>query len=89
MNERYILSRGELLELLEAQYRLAALERGGVDNWNWYSEALGDFLMEYKTENKHLLSAGMDKEKVKEYFDDFDFADVAEFELGCYETEGS
>ena len=85
MNERYILSRGELLELLEAQYRLAALERGGVDNWSWYGEALGDFLMEYKTENKHLLSAGMDKERAEEYFEDFDFVNIAEFELGCYE----
>ena len=84
MNERYILSRGELLELLEAQYRLAALERGGVDNWQWYGEANYDFLNDYVNENKHLLTQEMDKEAAEEYLEDFDFNDIAEFEIGCY-----
>ena len=32
----------KLLDLLEAYFKLAALESGGVDNWEWYSEALND-----------------------------------------------
>lgn len=84
MSERYIISRGELLELLEAQYRLAALERGGVDNWQWYGEANCDFLKDYVNENKVFLTQEMDKETAKEYLEDFDFNDIAEFEIGCY-----
>lgn len=33
MKEIIEISRDELIELIECQYRLAALERGGVDNW--------------------------------------------------------
>ena len=29
-------------ELLTSQNRLCALEAGGVDNWEWYDESLGD-----------------------------------------------
>lgn len=32
----------ELLKLYEAQIKLQMLEVGGVDNWEWYSEAIGD-----------------------------------------------
>lgn len=85
MSERYIISRGELLELLEAQYRLAALEHGGVDNWQWYGESNCDFLKDYVSENKIFLTQEMDKETVEEYLEDFDFNDIAEFEIGCYE----
>ena len=84
MSERYIISRGELLELLEAQYRLAALERGGVDNWQWYGESLSDFLTDYVNENKVFLTQEMDKETAEEYLEDFNFNDIAEFEIGCY-----
>ena len=35
-----IVSKEELIELIEALYRLAALERGGVDNWEWYDVAM-------------------------------------------------
>ena len=29
-------------ELVQAQRELLALEAGGVDNWEWYSESLRD-----------------------------------------------
>ena len=29
-------------ELLKTEKELAALEAGGVDNWEWYSESLRD-----------------------------------------------
>ena len=44
---RYVVKESELLELLEARLRLAALENGGVDNWEWYGESLCDYLGNY------------------------------------------
>ena len=81
MNEFYAVPREELLELLEAQYRFIALERGGVDNWSWYEESNYDFLKDYVNENEVFLTLKMNKETVE----DFDFNDIAEFELGSYE----
>ena len=40
----------DLRELLDAAYRYYALERGGVDNWSWYSESISDFLDENECE---------------------------------------
>ena len=37
------ISKKELDELRDAQARLSALEAGGVDNWEWYDEALKDY----------------------------------------------
>ena len=45
--KRYIIKESELLELLEANLRLAALENGGVDNWEWYGDSLCDYLRNY------------------------------------------
>ena len=44
---RYVVKESELLELLEARLRLAALENGGVDNWEWYGDSLCDYLRNY------------------------------------------
>lgn len=35
-----IIEETELLQLLEHDAILSALESGGVDNWNWYEESL-------------------------------------------------
>lgn len=43
----YVIKESELLELLEARLRLAALENGGVDNWEWYGDSLCDYLRNY------------------------------------------
>lgn len=43
--ERYVkISIKKLQELLEAEAELAALECGGVDNWEWYGEAFSNYL---------------------------------------------
>ena len=36
----------KLLDLLEAYFKLAALESGGVDNWEWYGDSLCQYLQE-------------------------------------------
>lgn len=35
-----LIDENRLRELLIAEYKLNALETGGVDNWDWYGEAL-------------------------------------------------
>ena len=44
--EGFVLSEDELVRLLESDMQLNALERAGVDNWEWYGEAHGEYLME-------------------------------------------
>lgn len=81
MNEIYLVPRAELLELLEARHRLAALEFGGVDNWQWCDDSLRDYLKDYVNENKHLLTKDMEPEDAEEYLEDFNFYDMAKFEI--------
>lgn len=38
MEDKYVLTRSELLQLIIAQEELGALEAAGVDNWQWYGE---------------------------------------------------
>ena len=54
----------KLLDLLEAYFKLAALESGGVDNWEWYGDSLCQYLQE--------------DEMNKPQDDDYDFRDMAE-----------
>ena len=42
----YKISEQQLLQLLEDNFKLQALIIGGVDNWEWYGEALNSFLKE-------------------------------------------
>ena len=47
MMKYYLIEESRLKELLESEARLAALEYGGVDNWEWYGESLSQYLDEY------------------------------------------
>ena len=50
MNKMIKISESDLRKLLISSYTLIALESGGVDNWNWYSESIHDFLNEFRKE---------------------------------------
>ena len=54
----------KLLDLLEAYFKLAALESGGGDNWEWYGDSLCQYLQE--------------DEMNRPQDDDYDFRDMAE-----------
>lgn len=41
--EGFVLSEDELVRLLESDMELAALGRGGVDNWDWYDDSCCDY----------------------------------------------
>ncbi len=44
-NENFVLiEESELLRLFENDFKLQALESGGVDNWVWYDGALNEYL---------------------------------------------
>jgi len=51
MEKYYKISEEKLRDLLDAYYRLVALERGGVDNWSWYSDSMEDFIKSYNEKN--------------------------------------
>ena len=42
--KKYIISEDKLLNLLVASHKLTALEFGGVDNWDSYSESLNEYV---------------------------------------------
>ena len=46
------ISEKRLRELERAERKLDALERGGVDNWEWYGEALNDFWAQEEREGR-------------------------------------
>lgn len=71
--EKYTLTKNELKKLITAQLRLAALEFGGVDNWEWYSESIEDFIRNWAIETGKLLNK------------DWSFEDIVEEELKSYE----
>ena len=83
-----VITKEELIELLEAYYTLTALECGGVDNWEWSGESSSDFLDNYWTEN-HLEMIKFfnltTEEDIEEFKDDFRFAEIAQYEASKYE----
>lgn len=44
----YKISKEKLIELFAAYEKLCALENGGVDDWEWYSCTINDYLNSYK-----------------------------------------
>lgn len=42
----YRISEPALKELLEAAFTFYALQGGGVDNWQWYSDSIHDYISE-------------------------------------------
>lgn len=51
MRKQFLITETRLRELLEAEARLEALEYGGVDNWEWCSDSLHNWLKEFKEWN--------------------------------------
>lgn len=46
------LSKAEYDELIQRSEILAALEQGGVDNWEWYGQSLKDYFGEEEPDNE-------------------------------------
>ena len=83
-----VITKEELIELLEARYTLAALRRGGVDNWGWYGESFGEYLDDYWMKNHLELIKFFNlttEEDIEEFKDEFGFAEIAQYEASKYE----
>ena len=72
---KYIIEEDDLRGLLYSYYKLEALEYGGVDNWEWYSDSLHGFMEDYIRDNKTLLG---------DIDEDFWFTDLARHEIKNY-----
>ena len=46
--EYYVVPKDELIRLYKEKRYLEALLAGGVDNWEWYSQAIVDYIKEEK-----------------------------------------
>ena len=77
-NDMIIISRAELYDLIRDSNTLAALEIGGVDNWDWFGYSLKDYVNTWKTENPDCW-AGIRSE-------DVDIETISMFELEGYRT---
>lgn len=70
-----LVPKDELKDLLYDSLKLQALEYGGVDNWSWYGESIGDFINAAKADYN-----------VPEDDDDFDISDMADVDVEGYRT---
>lgn len=75
MEKFYKLSEKQLLNLVKDSVEMAALNRGGVDNWHWYGDSIRYFVDEYQKEN------GIDPEENEDYGLD----EIAREDMNMYE----
>lgn len=79
MIDKYrLIKEDKLIILLESYIRLRALESGGVDNWEWYGESIGDFIQRYIEENNIIFEDEDDKY-------DFTIEDIAKIDIDNYQ----
>ncbi len=64
MNKKYIVPENLFKELLDSYITLMALEKGGVDNWEWYGESVKDYYKELEVKNM--------EEAIKLFINDFE-----------------
>lgn len=72
MKTYYLVSEKIFKYMLENALKFCALESGGVDNWEWYSASLDDFLEDWALRNKV-----EDKENCS-------FEDIIKSDLKCF-----
>ena len=73
----YKIPEWRLLQLLESEDRLDCLEQDGVDNWDWYMEGKGQYLLEGADAYDALATLEEDE--------CFDFGDLAMLRLNDFE----
>lgn len=75
MAKNIILTEIEFKSIYRGYLKYLALQSGGVDNWEWYGESLGNFLKECYLENYP------DKTLENLFDEDYDFDTVVEEDL--------
>lgn len=85
--EEYIaVPASDMIELISCQMKLAALEAGGVDNWSWYGESIGDFLERLPDEYgqkfwEWVYNVKAKDETAEDFVEDMSFEDFAQYEI--------
>lgn len=77
----YKISEERLLQLLEKEAVLSALDSGGVDNWENYGTAINDYLYDWLDENTD-ITYWWDKDDIR--FEELQFSDIARENLVCF-----
>ena len=77
-NDMIIISRAELYDLIRDSNTLAALEIGGVDNWDWFGYSIKDYVNTWMVENPDCW-AGTRSE-------DVDIETISMFDIEKYQT---
>ena len=77
-NDMILIPKETLLDLICDSNTLAALEIGGVDNWDWYGCSIRGYIDDWKQDNPHSW-AGIDPE-------DIDIETISRLELAEYRT---
>ena len=80
-NTIYLVPEHTLRDLINDSNKLAALECGGVDNWDWYGYSIGDYVADFRKNNYDLV-----KEAFGEDEEDFGLEEMSELELMVYST---
>lgn len=85
--EEYIaVPASDMIEFIACQMKLAALEAGGVDNWSWYGESIGDFLEHLPDEYgqkfwEWVYNVKAKDETAEDFVEDMSFEDFAQYEI--------
>ena len=79
----YKISKEKLIELFTAYEMLCALENGGVDDWEWYSCTINDYLNSYKM-NSFEEFAEAEIKNLPIVTDDFKYIDEAHLHIILY-----
>lgn len=66
MENKYIISESELIELLSTYHYANCLDAEGVDNWSWYMANKKEYLGEFKSFEDLAKNDLKDYTKIKE-----------------------
>lgn len=78
----YLIPEYKLRELLEDSNKLAALECGGVDNWDWYGYSIHNYIEDFCKNNYDLVKETFGEEDME----DFGIREMSELELLDFHT---
>ena len=67
MYKYYKIHEDALRDLLYDSFKLAALENGGVNNWEWYGMSISDFIKNNGQPNDTDIENLVDREIIESY----------------------
>ena len=88
LEETITIPKSRYRELLYDAYYYMALDYGGVDNWNWYSDSINDFVQDsieqYKKNEDFrnwVNNVKSSNETYEEFIEDMGICDCVDYEL--------